>query len=499
MADKDDKNLIIRPPIVVVMGHIDHGKTTLLDYIRKTKVTEAESGGITQHVAAYEVEAPSLTFIDTPGHAAFKEMRVRGAGIADVAILIIAADDGVMEQTKEALSAIKKTGIPFVVAINKIDKPNANIEKVKKDLAENDVLVEGWGGKIPCVEVSAKTGEGIDALLEMLLLVSELENPKSNPQENASGFVLESHIDKKRGTAGTLIIKNGSLSQGMCVVAGDAIAPVRIFENFKGEPIKEAEASSPVRIVGFNKLPKVGAEFTSCGSKKEAEKVSLEICEEVVKEKKEKEEESEKEEVEKVVVPIVVKADVLGSLEALLKEIKNLENEKVEIKILKSEVGDISEDDIKLASSGEKAIVLGFRVKCSEQNRSLCERYGSTLQLFDVIYELEEWLVKEIEKRVPQEISKEILGKVKILKIFSSEKNKKIIGGEVVEGKIAVKKDVSIKRRDYELGKGKVLGLKKFQVSVDEATEGEQVGILIQTKTDIVPKDILEIFESVIK
>lgn len=506
MAKKQKQNPaphpISRPPIVVVMGHIDHGKTTLLDYIRKTKVTESESGGITQHVGAYEVIAKdkagknrTITFIDTPGHAAFSKIRERGAKIADVAILVVAADDGVKEQTVEALNAIKDAKIPFVVAINKIDKENANPEKTKKDLAEKEVYIEEWGGKTPCVLISAKAGKNIDELLEMVLLVSDMEELKTDPAVPATGFVLESRMDPKRGAAATLIIQNGTLKQGMCAQAKDCLSPVRIFENFLSKPIKEAGASAPVQITGWNKLPGAGDPFQSFSSKKDAEKSICECLNTATGKTAKCSATPPSEETKKTTIPVLIKADVLGSVEAIQKQIKKLENERIKIEILKAEAGDIGEDDIKTAGSGKDAIVIGFRVKCSAQNCFLAEKHASKIKIFDIIYEMEDWLKKEIEERTPKDITIQALGKIKILKIFNDEKNKKIIGGEVIEGEITGKATAKILRRDIELGVGQILEIKKFQQKINKAEAGDQIGILIQTKIDLAPRDVLEVFE----
>jgi len=502
MKNPQKNNLIPRPPIVVVMGHIDHGKTTLLDYIRKTKVTESESGGITQHVSAYEIELRiknhelrKVTFLDTPGHEAFSKIRERGAKIADVAILVIAADDKVNAQTKEALEVVKKTNISFVIAVNKIDKENANPEKIKTELSECDTQIEEWGGKIPCIEISAQNGKGIDELLEMVLLLADLEELKTDPDANASGFVVESHIDKKRGIAATLIIQNGTLKQGMCIATAaeneaGAISPVRILEDFSGKPIKEAGASSPVKILGFNKTPPPGAEFKSFVCRKDVpifqkSKTSIEKSriptpsETVV----------EAEPTEKTIIPIIIKADMSSSVEALEKIIERLSSEKISIKILRAEVGDINENDIKLATNGKDTIIVGFHIKDQSPRSNIL------IKLFDIIYEAEEWLAEEIKKREPVEVREEITGKAKILKIFKDEKTKKIIGGQVISGKIILGKKVKIYRRDLMLGEGKIIELQHNKIKAEEVPESEQFGALLQTKIVIAPKDTLEIYD----
>lgn len=280
MPKAKNNNSVPRPPIVVVMGHIDHGKTTLLDYIRKTKVTEKEAGGITQHVSAYKIDIKNrpITFLDTPGHEAFSKIRKRGAKIADIAILVIAVDDKVNIQTEEALKFIQEAKIPFIIAINKMDKENANSDNIKKQLSEKNVLTEDWGGKIPSINISAKTGQGIDDLIEMIILLADLEDLSAEGGP-ASGLILESHTDPKRGIAATLIIQNGTLKQGMCITSEDSFSPVRIFEDFTGNPIKEASASSPVKIIGFDKPPKAGAKFESFACKKDVPTLRPQVSE----------------------------------------------------------------------------------------------------------------------------------------------------------------------------------------------------------------------------
>jgi len=498
MTENKNIQLVPRPPIVVVMGHIDHGKTTLLDFIRETKVTECEAGGITQHVGAYEVELRiknkelrKITFLDTPGHEAFSKIRSRGAKIADVAILVVAADDGVKAQTEEAIATIKEASIPFVVAINKTDKEDASPDRVKKELSEKEVFVEGRGGQVSAINISAKTGQGIDELLEIILLTADMEDLKSDSSANASGFVVESRVDKKRGNSAILIIQNGTLKQGMFVAAGGAVSPVRIFEDFKGCTITEAGASSPIKITGFNKLPEAGAVFNSFKNKKEipAEKQTEKTISAKTEDTTDK---------DKVVVPIVIKADTLGSVEALesyFKKIKEMKKDKIKINVLRGNVGDINEDDIKLAASGEGTIIIGFSVACPNEMKTMAERYGASVELFNIIYEAEKWFEEEVAKREPAEKTEESIGKAKILKIFRDEKNKKIVGGEVISGKIVLGGNIKIFRRDYQLGEGKIVGLKQQQTDKKEVSEGGQFGALLQTNAGVAPRDTLEIFE----
>lgn len=490
--EKNSDNFIPRPAIVVIMGHIDHGKTTLLDYIRKTKVAERETGGITQHVGAYEIkyQDKKIVFIDTPGHEAFSKMRSRGARIADLAILVVAGDDGVKPQTIEALGAIKEAEIPFIVAINKIDKEGANPERVKKELAEAEIYVEGFGGNVPAVNISAKTGQGIPELLEMIILVSEMEELKADPSCLASGVVIESHLDPKRGITATLIIENGTLKKKMFINAGGAIAGVKIFEDFLGRTIEEATFSSPVKIVGFDKLPGAGANFKAYGSKAEAESAKENLsqaCPTAGKFKKIPE--------EKFLVPLIIKADVSGSLEALEKEILKLENQDVTFNIVRLNVGNITENDIKLASADKNTIVIGFRVKTEAGAEQTAERLGVKIALFDIIYKMSEWLEEEIKKMAPQKEIEETIGTAELIKVFKQEKNKQIIGALVLSGRVAAGKYVKISRRGAIIARGKILELQQGRMPVSEVEQGKEFGALVDIKTELAKKDIIEVYD----
>ncbi len=503
MAKEESQNekSVARPPIVVVMGHIDHGKTTLLDRIRSTNVAEKESGGITQHIGAYEAtvstkegETRKITFIDTPGHEAFSKMRSRGAKVADIAILVVAADDGVKPQTKEAIETIISAEIPFVVALNKIDKPNANIEKAKKDLSEHNVLIEEWGGKIPLVPISAKTGEGVENLLEIVLLTSELEDLKADPIAKASGVVIESHLDSKRGNAATLIIHNGVLRQGEFVVAGKTFAPVRIFEDFAGHGVKEAFFGQAVRIVGFGVLPDTGSSFQTVGSKKEAEALSNEASEksETASLKAVKTPAGDEKIFE---IPLIIKADTTGSAEALEAEIKKLESEKLKIKMIRSGVGPINEDDIKLASGSLSTIVVGFKVAVEKSAVDLAERYGITVKSFDIVYEVADWLKVTIRDKLPEEIIEKELGRIKILKLFKQGAKDQIVGGRVISGVALSGKKFKIKRRGNFLGEGRIQELEQNKTRVSEVEEGKEFGLRIISKLALAEGDELEVVE----
>ncbi|HAS84882.1 MAG TPA: translation initiation factor IF-2 [Candidatus Yonathbacteria bacterium] len=506
MTKNSTSKIIPRPPIVVIMGHIDHGKSSLLDYVRKTNVVEGEAGGITQHISAYEVShhldqtrkdalaSNRITFLDTPGHEAFSKMRARGAGVADIAILVVSAEDGVKEQTKEALRSIKEAGIPYIVAINKIDKPNANIERTKQNLAENEIYLEGFGGDVPFVPISAKLGTGVPDLLDMMLLVAEMENLTGDTSLPAEGIVVESNIDTKRGTSATLIITNGTLKKGMFILAEESMSPVRVIENFLGKQVSEATFSSPVQITGFDALPAVGSTFRAYANKKDAEKVQLELREAKSKEKVKEIVRTIPLADDALVVPIVLKSDVAGTLEAIEKELAKIERERVVIKIIAKGVGTIGENDAKLASGSDSAIIIGFHTKVERGAQDIAERFGITIKTFDIIYKLSEWLNEELDRRTPKVMGEEVVGMAKILKTFSATKHKQVIGGKVTSGTLEVGAQVKIMRRDVEIGRGKIEGLQAQKLPAKKVEEGNECGMMIDGKIEIAGGDVLEAF-----
>jgi translation initiation factor IF-2 len=499
MKPETKNNILPRPPVVTVMGHIDHGKSTLLDYIRKAAVVDQEVGGITQRLTGYEAvhknedgEERKITFLDTPGHEAFQKMRYHSAFAADIAILIVSAEDGVKAQTMEAYKAIKESGIPFVVAINKIDRPNADIPRTKQTLTEHEIYLEGYGGDVPCVEISAKTGAGVSDLLSMVLLLADIQALSGDISKNAGGIVLESHMDPKKGISATLLIKNGSLKKGMFVTAGKSLSPIRAIENFAGVAIAEAQFSMPVRIGGWSELPKTGDEFVSHKTKKEAE--------DWVREYTASNGESAKKDVppqtkaDSLIVPIVVKADAAGAIDAILHEIAKIHVEGLVIKILATGVGTITENDIRNASSGGEAIILGFSVKSDTQAKASAERFGVTIVLFDIIYKLTEWLAEELEKRRPRVEVEEKEGLAKIVRIFGGSKGSYILGGRVQEGLISLGDNVKILRRDFEIGRGKILELQQQKIKSKQVKEGLEFGAKVESKQEIAPGDVLEAF-----
>ncbi len=507
MEKKAHKGKVSRPPVIVITGHIDHGKSTLLDYIRKTNVVASEAGGITQHLSAYEVthkksdgSSQKITFIDTPGHAAFSGMRERGVGVADIAILIVSAEDGVKAQTIEAIKAIKESVTPFIVAINKIDKPNANVEKTKNELGEKEVFLEGYGGNVPFVEISAKIGTGVPELLDMILLVAELEELSFNPEKQGEGIIIESHLDQKRGISGALIVKDGTLKKGDFMAIEGAVSPIRIIEDFKGAPISESVAGSSVSMAGFSKNPKVGALFRTFPTKKEAEALAQEFVKAPHKESGSSIPVlSEEEEKLTRIIPITLKADAQGTLEALEKEIAKINTENVILKVTNRGIGTVSESDVKLALSGNNPIVIGFNVKAEAKGKDLAERGGVTIVLFDIIYKLTEWLEEEAKKRKPKVPVEETLGKAKIIRCFSKEKERQVIGGRVTEGVFSLGAIVKILRKDFEIGRGKVLELQQQKIKSKEVTEGNEFGLMIDSNMDVAEGDILESFRIVEK
>jgi len=486
------QNLKKRPPIIVVLGHIDHGKTTLLDYIRKSHVAEKEEGGITQHIGAYEIEFndQKITFIDTPGHEAFSAMRQRGAKVADIALLVIDSVEGVKIQTKEALDHIKKVNLPMIVVLNKIDKQGANPIKVKQQLAELGVLVEGFGGDIPVAEVSAKTGQGVNDLLEIILLLAEMIELKADYQKTAEGVVIESFLDKRRGPTATLLIRDGVLRKGDIIATPSAYAKVRILENFQRKIIQEAFPSMPAVVLGFNEVPRVGESFKAFPDLESAEAYVEK------KEKKRKEILTEILDSDKKILNVILKADAVGTLEALEDVIKRLPQELVLVRLLKAEVGDINESDAKLASSG-KAVIIGFRVGIDALARKLIEREKLRVFKFNIIYDLIQKVRELMNELLEPQIIKRLLGKMEVLVVFRKIDKGQIIGCRVVEGVVKKGAKVDIYREEKIIDSGIILNLQKNKIDVEEAKEGEEVGILYsgQKNPKIKVGDRFEVYE----
>ncbi len=478
------------------MGHIDHGKSTLLDYIRQSNSVDSEAGGITQHLSAYvtkhktkEGQEESLTFLDTPGHEAFQKMRLRGADVADVAIVVVSAEDGVKPQTLEALASIKQANIPFVVAINKIDKPAADIPRTQASLIENEIYIEGMGGDIPWVGISAKSGEGIGELLDLVVLTADLAELKFDATLPATGQIIEGKLDTKRGNTATLLVDNGTLTSGSFVVAGTSFAPVRIMEDYLGKPLKQATASTPVGIVGFTTIPKVGQSFYTVNSKKEAEVAVAEATLEIEKPPR-------------IVsalptIPILIKADVLGTIDAIEHELRKFSSDRIAVRIIGTGVGDITSNDIQNVSATKDSIIVGFNVKVERQAAELAERLGVEIDTFSIIYELSDWLNTALKNRTPKIEEAVVTGRVKILKHFSTQKYTHVLGGRIEEGLVKLNQKVRISRRDIEIGKGTLKNLQQYKSDVQQVTEGE-FGMQLETKAEIAPGDHLETFDLVI-
>lgn len=489
-----------RSPVVVIMGHIDHGKSTLLDYIRNTNITDKEAGGITQHLGAYEVEkdGEKMTFIDTPGHAAFTSVREMSAIAADVAILIVSAEDGVMPQTKEAFECIKESSLPFIVAINKIDSPKSNPGNTKNSLVENEIYIEGYGGDIPVVEISAATGEGIDSLLEIINLVSDVEEFKGDPSVPATGVVIEAYTDKRKGITSTIVIKNGTLKQGDFIVCGDAYAPVRAIEDYLGKPLKEASFSSPIHISGWSSEPASGETFEVIGSKKEAIKLAGEVA--LINEEERENVKNLVSSDEFFVLPIVIKADTAGSLEAIQQELAKLHSEKLAFHIVSTGTGAISEKDIKIASGNEGTVVVGFNVPVDNQAAISADRLEVEVSTFEIIYEAIDWLNKIATEKTPKIMTDESTGKIKVLKLFSINKQAQLLGGKVKEGQIKKNSKVKILRREEEIGTAVVRELQKIKEKVDSVNEGEEFGTMLTERTvDLAEGDMLVPYVSIEK
>ena len=493
------ENLVSRPPIVVVLGHVDHGKTTLLDYIRKTKVAEKEAGGITQHIGAYEiaVKGKRITFLDTPGHEAFSNIRSRGAKAADVALLVVAADEGVKPQTKESLDCIKQAQIPFILVMTKIDKEGANPEKIKKELTDLGIFLEGWGGDVPLAEVSSKTGKGIDELLELILLVAEMEELKANPQEPASGIVIESHLDSRRGIIATLIITNGILHLKDKIATGSAKGKVKMLEDFQGNLIEGATFSSPIRVIGFETLPSAGEEFFACEEGleeelKEAESLRIKETGSRILAKELGDKNSQ------LKIPVIIKSDTFSSSEALECVIDQLGQEKGWLfLILKNEVGDLSEGDLKIIPQ-ERTLIISFRINNKPEVSNILLANKNLISLEgEIIYEIKDKIQNIIENQFINKPTEEILGKLEVLAIFHPEKGNQLIGGKVIEGLVRNKARARVVRNEETIGEGRTVNLQKNRVDVNEVVTGGECGILIDCSKLIEKGDLLEFFQKI--
>jgi translation initiation factor IF-2 len=493
-----------RPPIIAVMGHVDHGKTSLLDALRKTDVVGGEAGGITQHIGAYQITKNDrvVTFLDTPGHEAFAALRAHGAKTCDIAIIVVAADDGVKPQTKEAIEHAKQAGVGLVIAINKIDKPGADSNRVKQELSEIGVVADDWGGDVPCVEVSAKTGDGLEKLIEVVMLVSDIAEPQAVFAGLGNGVVIESHIDTGRGPVVTLLIQNGELRVGDWMVVGKSYGKIRSLENFLGQPIKKASPAMPVVVSGLKDLPAFGDWFEEV----ETEKIAKDWMSSQSRKASFKSLTAAKsmnsQDIARAVIDgkikelaVVVKADAQGSLESLTTSLEAVGNDEVRVKIIGSGVGDISETDINSANAGN-AIILGFNVGISGPVNQLAKRSDVEFKLYKIIYELLDDVRDWLSTLLPPEIIETEHARLKILGVFKTTKNMVVCGGKVLSGKIIPSLDIKIISAKKEIGLGKLDSLQKNKESAKEVVEGEECGLSVETKTPITLGDELSFYST---
>ncbi len=483
-----DRKLVPRPPIVTILGHVDHGKTTLLDSIRKANVAAGEAGGITQKISAYQVKKHGqlITFIDTPGHEAFSGMRERGVSIADIAILVVAADDGVRPQTKEVIQFINEKKLPVIVAINKIDKPDAKPDRVKQELAENGLLFEGWGGDVMCVEVSAKGNINIDKLLDAILLVAEVEEFTADEKRDGLAVILESHLDPQKGPVATVLIKTGTLKVGQDIIAGSAFGRVRRLEDFTGKNRDAAGPSVPAILYGFSEVPQVNDVVQVVSGKSLARMKSQEalLKEGEVKKVIRKEDENVKR------FPIIIKADVQGSLEAIQQILGAIEHPEVALDEVAAGVGSITESDVKLAaSSGAK--IFGFNAEPTSVAKRIAETSGVAIQSFSIIYKLVETVRNDLAALLPPEIVRTDFGQLSILAVFKSGKRDMIVGGRVAEGKIIRGSLLEVKRDGEIVGSGKMGNLQQNKKNAEEVGQGNECGLVFDGTVKLAVGDTL--------
>ena len=505
LEEDKPEDLKPRPPIVTVMGHVDHGKTKLLDYIRNTNVVAGEAGGITQHIGAYSVELPDgrkITFIDTPGHEAFTAMRARGAQVTDIAVIVIAADDGIMPQTIEAINHAQAAGVRMIFAINKIDKPEANPEKVKEQLANLNILVEDWGGNYQCQEISAKLGTNVDKLLEKILFEAELLDLKANPNKRAFGYVLESSLDKGKGYVASLLVKEGTLKIGDIILAGTYYGRVRSMFNERGQKVTQAPPSTPVQVLGLDGAPQAGVKFIVLKEEQKAKEIANKrkqiLREQSFKTKKliTLDEISKRLKTGYKELNVIIKGDVDGSVEAISDSLLKLSTDEVKVNVIHKAVGQISESDIMLAVASN-AIVVGFQVRPSVEARKLAEQEHVEVRLYSIIYDILDDFKKAIEGMLSPIIKEEITGSAEIKQIFKISKVGNVGGCVVIDGKIQANSNVRLIRNGVVVYTGKIKNLKRFKDDVKEVIQGQECGILLENYQDIKVGDIIEAYTEI--
>ena len=498
--DDNEENLSERPPVVTIMGHVDHGKTTLLDSIRNSKVTKGEAGGITQHIGAYQVEVndKKITFLDTPGHAAFTTMRARGAKVTDITILVVAADDGVMPQTVEAINHAKAAEVPIIVAVNKIDKPTANPDRVMQELTEHGLIAEDWGGDTIFVPISALTGEGIDQLLEMILLVSEVEELKANPDRRAYGTVIEAQLDKGRGPVATLLVQNGTLKVGDPIVAGNTFGRVRAMVNDIGRRVKEAGPSMPVEITGLHEVPQAGDRFVVFEDEKTARQVGEARAQKALQETRSESarvsldtlfEQMKQGDIKEL--NIIVKADVQGTVEALAASLQKIDVEGAKVNIIHTGVGAITESDIILATASN-AVIIGFNVRPNPNAKRMAEQENVEIRLHRIIYKAIEEIEQAMKGLLDPEYQEKVIGQVEVRTTFKVSKIGTIAGCYVTDGKVTRDSSVRLIRDGIVIFEGEIDSLKRFKDDVKEVNQGYECGITIKNFNDIKEGDVLK-------
>ena len=501
--EEDDSKMVPRPPVVTIMGHVDHGKTTLLDTIRKTNVTSGEFGGITQHIGAYQVslKGRKVTFLDTPGHEAFTAMRARGAQVTDIVIIVVAADDGVMPQTKEAVDHAKAAGVPIVVAVNKIDKPGANPDRIMSEMAELGIMPEEWGGDTIFMNVSAKQGTGVSDLLETVLLVADMAELKANPDQLASGTVIEAKLDKGRGPVATLLVQRGTLHSGDSIVVGTSYGRVRKMTNDKGMEIKKAEPSCPVEIIGLNDVPRAGDVFMAYDNYKKAQEIASHRLEKQIEKERNATSAMSLEDLAKKIdegdvkeINVLIKADVQGSAEALKASMERLEVDTVRVNVIRSTVGTITESDILLASASN-AIIYGFNIRPSAAIRKKAEEEGIEIRLHNIIYKALEELESAMKGMLAPAYEEVVIGQAEVRQIYKVSKVGTIAGCKVVDGHIKRDCKVRLIREGIVIYDGKLGSLRRFENDVKEVQNGFECGMTIENYNDIKVDDIIEAYE----
>ncbi len=485
MKEKNQNNLKVKPPVVVLLGHVDHGKSSLLEAIKDFKITQKEKGGITQHIGAYTIEhqGKSITFIDTPGHEAFCAMRARGAKVADIGILVVAAEEGVKPQTKEAIECIKEAELPHVVALNKTDKPEANPQKTKNELGKNGINVEELGGDIPCVPTSATQKTGIAELLDMILLVAEVNQLKTDYDCPAEGAVIETSLDEKRGPMATLLVKKGVLKRNDIVATPSCLGKVRLLEDFQGTPLEEAGPSQPAAAMGFEDLPRVGEVFKTFSDIEKARQYVI---------NKEQEKRIPDGESHGTTLNIVLKTDVLGSLEAIQQMIQALPQKDIKIKLIRVGVGHVGEDDIQFAYAGN-AKIFSFRSEVTLPAKKLAENKKIEILQYEVIYEMMDKIQKLMKQQTQSETVRRDVGRLEVLRVFRTEKgkNKQIVGGRVLEGEAQKQAKLEVLRGEELMGGGKILDLQREKKPIERASTGDEIGILYQGNARIQEGDVI--------